>query len=98
MVFTVDEALERVGGFGFFQKRLNIALGYGGWFVLSIQVLMNVFLIAEPAWQCVGSSTICNISGQMWPGFPNYHARCDMPRSEWEFDQEFTSLVTEVIS
>ena len=98
MVLTVDEALEHVGGFGFFQKRLNVALGYGGMFVLSFQLMMTIFLTSEPAWQCVSNSTICNITDPMFPGDENYHARCDMPRSEWEFDKEFTSIVTEVIT
>ena len=33
----------------------------------------------------------------MRPGDANYHARCDISRSEWELDKEFTSVVAEII-
>ena len=95
MAISVDDALVQLGGFGLFQWFLLLTASFGE-VVLTFQVLLLSFIAAEPKWSCVNGSTICNITGSFGVGDDNYDFRCDLPRTEWYFHDDFTSIVTEV--
>lgn len=94
----MDEVLEKIGSFGSYQIRLICLLGVLEWFVSGYQTLLMTFIAAEPKWRCVTNSTKCNQPGEFTPKDDYYKSRCSMNRSEWEFTNEFTSIVTDVSS
>ena len=96
MGLTVDEVLERIGSFGYYQIRLLLILSFLEWFPIGFQVLLMTFIAAEPNWQCVSNSSVCTRSGMFAPGHKYFKERCNMNRSQWEFTKEFTSVATEV--
>ena len=94
-VMDVDHMLDAIGGYGFFQKRNSLLLGLII-FVLTFQTLVMVFIGAEPDWKCAAESVACKQNGTFGSSHNFYKARCSMNRSDWEYTQPFTSIVTEV--
>ena len=95
MGLTVDQVLEYIGSFGYYQIRLLFILSFIEWFPVGFQVLLMTFIAAEPKWQCVANSSECTVPGLFKPGHDYYKKRCNMNRSQWEFTNEFTSVATE---
>jgi hypothetical protein len=93
----VDEILTQIGGFGYFQKRQTLILGTV-MFVLTFQPLVMVFIGAEPSWKCTDgvAAGSCVLNGTLSSGDNNYNDRCKMNRTDWQYTDEFTSIVTEV--
>ena len=93
---TMENLFNKIGNFGRYQVLLLIFAIYAilCWGALTYATI--VFLIAEPKWECVNNSTVCNITGSVGPGEQNYDYRCGIPRRDWKFTNEYTSLVTQV--
>ena len=83
---------------GRYQIRFISAMCYLGFFVSGFQTMIMTFIATEPGWRCVTNSTLCNTTGVYRPGDVGYNDRCDrkLPSSEWEYEDTFTSTVTEV--
>ncbi|XP_078366996.1 solute carrier family 22 member 15-like isoform X2 [Oculina patagonica] len=94
MKLTTDEVLEKIGSFGRYQIVLNIFfnIAYGFWWGFPVMVM--VFIASEPGWRCKNNST-CPYTGTISLGHDNYKYRCKIPREDWEFTDDFTSVVTE---
>lgn len=92
---SVDDALARVGGFGCFQWLIYCGASIAE-MAVTYQIFLLTFIAAEPKWICRNGSTICNFTKPIGLHHDDYEARCDMPRSEWDFSDDFTSIVTEV--
>ena len=92
----MDELLEEIGGFGKAQILLLII------FVLMIipatyQVLIMVFIGANPPWICASNSTECIHKGEVTAGDDFYNARCTMKRDSWTYtESKKYSIITEV--
>ena len=92
----MDELLEEIGGFGKAQILLLII------FVLMIipatyQVLIMVFIGANPPWICASNSTECIHKGEVTAGDDFYNARCTMKRDSWTYtESKKYSVITEV--
>ena len=89
-VTTIDETLNHVGQFGFYQwftcflcAMINYAQGMTG--------LMMYFVALSPQWECTKNSTICN-SSEIFPSYNNW--RCSMNRSDWKFTDPKTFSIT----
>ncbi|KAL9968411.1 hypothetical protein ACROYT_G026787 [Oculina patagonica] len=82
---------------GRYQIRLLCVLSFIGFFVTGFQTMLMTFITIEPGWRCVTNSSLCNATGVFHPGEDGYNFRCDMklPRSEWEYEDIYTSTVTE---
>lgn len=95
MKLTTDEVLEKIGSFGRYQIVLNVFfnIAYGLWWGFPVMVM--VFIASEPGWRCKNNST-CPFTKTISLGEDNYTHRCDIPREDWEFADDFTSVVTEV--
>ena len=96
MALTADEVLEEVGSFGWYQKRLLILFNLLSALLFGWAVMVTGIITAEPAWKCVQNSSVCSFDKKMSPGDEDYDHRCNISRSEWEFDDLLTSVVTEV--
>lgn len=96
MALTADEVLEKVGSFGWFQKRLLILFNLLTALLFGWSVMVTGIITAEPAWKCVKNSSVCTYDGAINVGNTNYDARCNMSRSEWDFVDGMTSVITEV--
>ena len=96
MALTTDQYLEKIGSFGRYQILLLIFLNGLVFFWFGFPVMIPVFITAEPPWRCVANSSVCKLNGTMNPRHDNYSFRCDISRDEWEFVDDFTSVVTEV--
>ena len=96
MALTVDQILKRIGSYGWYQKRLTLIIGLMEGVNMVYQILIIVFIAAEPNWRCVTNATNCTLEGSFRPGHANYHLRCKIARDQWEFEKGFTSVVTEV--
>ena len=92
---TVDEALQKLGGFGLFQWLIYIGASVAE-MAVTYQIFLLTFISAEPKWECKNASLVCNFTEPIGLNDDDYNARCDMPRSEWKFADDFTSIVTEV--
>ena len=44
----------------------------------------------------LGNTVECPLKGTMSPGGKNYNFRCSISRKSWEFDNDYTSVVTQV--
>ncbi|CAH3161433.1 unnamed protein product [Porites lobata] len=95
MTLTTDQYLEKIGSFGRYQISLLIFLNGLMFFWFGWPVMIVAFITAEPAWKCVSNSSVCPLNGTMRPRHDNYSFRCDIPRDQWEFVDDFTSVVTE---
>ena len=95
MELTTDEFLERIGGFGRYQILLTVFsnVAYMLWWGMPTMVML--FIAAEPGWKCKNNAT-CPFTEIKRLGDDNYSFRCDIPREDWEFGNDFTSVVTEV--
>ena len=95
MKLTTDEFLEKIGSFGRYQIAVNIFfnLCYALWW--AIPVMISVFIASDPGWKCKNNST-CAFTDTISLGDKRYNHRCDIPREDWEFKDDFTSVVTEV--
>ncbi|XP_028394452.1 organic cation transporter protein-like [Dendronephthya gigantea] len=91
---TVDEALAKLGGFGLFQWLIYLGASIAE-MAVTYQIFLLTFIAAEPKWVCKNESIICNFTKSIGLNDDDYEARCDMPRSEWKFADDFTSIVTE---
>ncbi|KAM7440832.1 hypothetical protein ABFA07_010066 [Porites harrisoni] len=91
---TTDQVLETIGSFGRYQIVLNIFfnLAYAFWW--SVPVMGMVFIAGEPGWKCKNKAT-CPFNETIYLGGDMYSFRCDIPRKDWEFADDFTSIVTE---
>ncbi|XP_073237426.1 uncharacterized protein [Porites lutea] len=97
MALDIDQVLEQIGSMGRYQIRFISAMCYLGFFVSGFQTMIMTFIATEPGWRCVTNSTLCNATGVYRPGDVGYNDRCDrkLPSSEWEYEDTFTSTVTE---
>lgn len=95
MKLTTDEVLERIGSFGRYQIVLNIYfnIAYALWWAFPVMAM--VFIASEPGWKCKNNST-CPFTDTISLGDDRYRHRCDIPRQDWDFADDFTSVVTEV--
>lgn len=93
---TIDEVLEKIGSFGRYQIVLNVFANivYGFWWAFTVMVM--VFIAAEPGWKCKNVVT-CPYNDTIRLGDEKYAFRCDIPREDWEFERDFTSVVTQVL-
>ena len=100
MALSVDEMLDKIGSFGWYQIRMIFILSYMEWVNIAYQVMLLSFVAAEPAWHCVANSTVCTLPEEYRPGDADYDFRCgdNVTRADWEFSDSFTSIVTEVTS
>ena len=96
MALTTDQALDKVGSFGRFQLLLLLFGNALVWVWSGWPLLVMTFTAAEPPWKCVTNSSVCTFPGKIIPGDDDYEKRCSMPRGDWEFSDDFTSVVTEV--
>jgi len=96
MALSADEVLEEVGSFGWFQKRLLLLFNLLSALLFGWAVMVTGIITAEPPWKCVKNSSVCSFDELMAPGDINYDYRCNISRSEWIFDDEMTSVATEV--
>ena len=96
MALSADEVLEEVGSFGWFQIRLLILFNLLSALLFGWAVMVTGIITAEPPWKCVKNSSVCVYDEFMAPGHINYDHRCKIARNEWVFDDEMTSVVTEV--
>jgi len=94
MKLTTDEFLEKIGSFGRYQIAINIFfnLCYALWW--AIPVMISVFIASDPGWKCKNNST-CPFTETISLGDKRYSHRCDIPREDWEFNDDFASIVTE---
>ena len=94
---SVDVALAKLGGFGLFQWMI-----FAGTSVVVMAVAFQIFLLAfiaaELNWVCRNESMICNFTEPIGLHDKHYKDRCDMLRSEWTYSDDFTSIVTEVLT
>ncbi|PFX15269.1 organic cation transporter protein-like isoform X1 [Stylophora pistillata] len=95
MALTTDEYLEKIGSFGRYQILLLVFLNGLIFFWFGWPVMIPVFITAEPPWRCVANSSVCQLNGTMNSRHPDYKFRCNISRDQWEFVDDFTSVVTE---
>ena len=93
MALTVDQVFEKIGSFGRYQKLLLLGCNGLIFFWMGFAVLIMTFIAADPGWKCVANSTQCRFNGSM---AASDKRRCDMNRSEWVFNDDLTSVATEV--
>lgn len=96
MALSADEVLEEVGSFGWFQKRLLILFNLLSALLFGWATMVTGIITTEPPWKCVSNSSVCLFDKLMAVGDDDYDHRCNISRSEWVFDDEMTSVVTEV--
>ena len=96
MVYTVDQIMEEIGSMGRYQYIIMFLLGWFT-FCLTFHPVLSVFTAAEPAWRCVQNSSACRLNGSFTPSDKDFfEARCTLPRDSWEFEKDYTSIITEV--
>ena len=96
MPLSADEILEEVGSFGWFQKRLLILFNLLSALLFGWAVMVTGIITAEPPWKCAQNSSVCVFDEAISPGDDDYEHRCNISRSEWEFVDDMTTVVTEV--
>ena len=57
--------------------------------------MIMVFIASEPNWKCKNNST-CPFTKTISIRDDDYKFRCNIPREDWEYVDDFTSVVTEV--
>lgn len=97
MSYQTEQVIQKVGSFGRYQLRICGMIGYS-MIISTLVLLVMTFSTAEPAWRCKTNSTSCQLNGTFKVGDKHYEHRCNIPRSDWEFDAgaSFNSIVTEV--
>ena len=58
-------------------------------------MMIMVFIASEPNWKCVNNST-CPFTDSISIRDERYKYRCNISRRDWRFEDDFTSVVTEV--
>lgn len=97
MLLTVDDVLERIGGYEKYQKLLLLMFGYVAIALDCFPTMIVTFITAEPDWMCVqGNNSMCNFTQPITLTSDDYTARCYLPRKDWTYVAGFTSTVTEV--
>lgn len=96
MALSADEVLEEVGSFGWFQIRLLILFNVLTGLLFGWAVMVTGIITAEPSWKCAHNSSVCVFDKAISLGDDNYNHRCNISRSEWNFVDDFTTVVTEV--
>ncbi|XP_022805229.1 solute carrier family 22 member 15-like [Stylophora pistillata] len=94
MAVTTDAFLERIGSFGRYQIALNLFFNLCYLFWWAVPVMIMVFIASEPSWKCVNNST-CPFTDSISIRDKRYKYRCNISREDWEFQDDFTSVVTE---
>lgn len=95
MVLSADQVFEKIGSFGRYQLFILVLFNIIEWLWFGWPMLLMTFIAPEPAWRCNSNSTECPLIGTVRPGHKNYTFRCDLPRNSWEFEDDFTSVVTQ---
>ena len=95
MALSADEVFEVIGSFGRYQVFILILFNIIEWFWFGWPMLVMTFIAAEPAWRCKRNSSLCQLNGTFEPEHKHYKFRCHIPRSSWEFVDDFTSVVTQ---
>ena len=95
MALTTDTFFERIGSFGRFQIALNLFFNLCSLFWWAVPVTIMVFIASEPNWKCVNNST-CPFTDSISIRDERYNHRCNISRRDWRFEDDFTSVVTEV--
>ena len=95
MALTTDTFFERIGSFGRFQIALNLFFNLCSLFWWAVPVTIMVFIASEPNWKCVNNST-CPFTDSISIRDERYKHRCNISRRDWRFEDDFTSVVTEV--
>ena len=95
MALTTDTFFERIGSFGRFQIALNLFFNLCSLFWWAVPVTIMVFIASEPNWKCVNNST-CPFTDSISIIDERYNHRCNILRKDWRFEDDFTSVVTEV--
>lgn len=93
---SVDHILERIGSLGIYQARLLFILSWVLLFNVGYPYLLLTFLIYEPPWRGVTNSSVCTVTEYIKPGHEHYQLRCGIPRDQWQFTGERSSVITEV--
>ena len=95
MELNTDEFLKQIGSFGRYQILLTVFsnVAYMLWWGMPTMVML--FITPDPGWKCKNNAT-CPFTEIKKLGDDNYSYRCDIPREDWEFGEDFTSVVTEV--
>ena len=93
MALSVDQVFDKIGSFGKYQKLLLLGGNILVFFWFGFPVLIMTFLTADPGWKCVHNSSVCRFNKSM---SASSSERCKMSRSEWEYTDDLTSVVTEV--
>lgn len=93
MALTVDQVFDKIGSLGRYQ--ILLLLGCNGlvFFWFGFPVLIMTFITPDPGWKCVANSSQCRINETSLP--PSDKRRCDFDRSEWMFNDDYTSAATE---
>lgn len=95
MALTTDQFFDKIGSFGRYQIFLIIFfnLCYALWWAVPIMIM--VFIASEPNWKCKNNST-CPFTKSISIRDEDYKFRCNISRDDWEYVDDFTSVVTEV--
>ena len=94
---TTDEVLVKIGSYGRFQIMLTvfINIAYGLWWGFPLYVMM--FIASEPGWKCkTHVNSTCPFNKTIHLGDDEYSFRCNIPREDWTFEHDRTSVVTQV--
>lgn len=94
---TIDEVLAKIGSFGRFQILLTVFvnLAYGFWWASPIYLMM--FIASEPGWKCKHNvNSTCHYNETIRFGDDDFSFRCKIPREDWTYSGDFTSVVSEV--
>ncbi|XP_068702932.1 solute carrier family 22 member 15-like isoform X1 [Montipora foliosa] len=93
---TTDEVLVKIGSYGRFQIMLTvfINIAYGLWWGFPLYVMM--FIASEPGWKCkTHVNSTCPFNKTIHLGDDDYSFRCNIPREDWTFEDDRTSVVTQ---
>lgn len=93
---TIDEVLAKIGSFGRFQILLTVFvnLAYGFWWASPIYLMM--FIASEPGWKCKHNvNSTCHYNETIRFGDDDFSFRCKIPREDWTYSGDFTSVVSE---
>ena len=95
MELTTDEFLKQIGSFGRYQILLTVFsnVAYMLWWGMPTMVML--FITPDPGWKCKNNAT-CPFTEIKKLGDDDYSYRCNISREDWEFGEDFTSVVTEV--
>lgn len=96
MAVTVDQVFDKIGSFGRYQPLLLVGLNVLVFLWSSWPVMIMTLLTTDPGWKFAANSSYCTFKDTITSSSKNFMHRCDIPRSEWKFIDDLTSVVTEV--